>query len=250
MQYATAYPFRLPECTMACVYCYKTFEDSSQFRKHMEDEHRNFPLWTAFEHVPEGYIKVDCTELHCRICLELFEKLEQVAEHLLKVHSKTSLNLNYDLGMQPFKLCKGKWMCALCNDKFLTLRTLSRHTQTHFAKYTCESCGKSYSTVSTLQAHIKNSHIGDKRLCRKCKRTFKTLEERRRHLSESQKCWAHLCRVCGERFITWNMRLKHQSKVHGAQKRTYSCPECKSIFTNRTKYRGHFKSNHVEINNK
>ncbi|KAM3957659.1 uncharacterized protein ACR2FA_008368 [Aphomia sociella] len=233
---------------MACAYCYQTFEESSEFRKHMEAEHYGFPLWSAFAHVPEGYIKVDCTNLSCRICSEAFEKLENIAEHLLKVHSKTDLNLDYDLGVQPFKFVKGMWTCALCNDRFPTLRTLSRHTQTHFAKYTCESCGKSYSMASSLQAHIKNSHIGDERICRKCRKTFKTLDDRRKHLIESRECWAHLCNICGERFVTYNSKLDHLSKVHGAAKKSQICPECGEVFLDRNKYHIHFKTTHTDDN--
>ncbi|XP_059056464.1 zinc finger protein 583-like isoform X11 [Achroia grisella] len=245
VQYATAYPFRLPEDTMACVYCYQTYTDSSQFRKHMEDEHHDFPLWSAFGHVPEGYIKVDCTDLRCRICSEGFDKLGQVADHLLKIHSKTCINLSHDLGLQPFKLVKGMWICALCDEKFSTLRTLSRHTQTHFAKYTCESCGKSYSMASSLQVHIKNTHVSDEKICRKCRKTFKTLDDKRKHLNESPRCWSYLCNLCGKRFVTWNLKQVHLSEAHGVEKKSYVCPECSEIFLDRNKYHVHFKITHT-----
>lgn len=244
MQYTTAYPFRLPECSIVCVFCCESFADSALFRRHMEAEHADFPIRCAFAHIPEGYIKVDCTDLRCRLCSKQFDTLDSAAAHLVRDHSIQNLNLQYDLGMQPFKLDDDRLMCAICSEKFSGLRSLSRHTQTHFLKFTCESCGKSYPTISSLQAHMRHSHIGNKRLCRKCKMTFKTLEARRKHLSESPQCWSHVCKVCGERFITWNQRLSHQAKVHGKQKRSHVCPECREIFVNSAKYRNHFKTCH------
>ncbi|XP_053623430.1 zinc finger protein 652-A-like isoform X20 [Plodia interpunctella] len=246
MEFATIYPFRLPECDMVCVYCCESFNDPAVFRKHMVDEHTDFPIWAAFKHVPEGYIKADCTELSCKLCAEPLGTLEQTAEHLFTVHSKKRLRLEFDVGIQPFKLAEGKLSCAICAEKFASLRSLSRHTQTHYLKFTCESCGKSYSTVTSLKCHMRQHMYEDRRLCRKCKTTFKTLEDRRKHLMKSPKCWLHLCKICGERFITWNQKLTHQANAHGAGKRIYVCPECKEVFTDRKKYPAHFKKHHSE----
>ncbi|XP_063836970.1 zinc finger protein 16-like isoform X17 [Ostrinia nubilalis] len=252
LKYTTAYPFRLPECSVVCVYCNKTFTEPAVFRRHMDDEHEDFPLRHVFSHYyPIGYIKADCTELKCRLCLIKHEYLQNAAEHLLRDHNMSDLDLKCDLGIYPFKLDVDRYGCAMCDEKFGGLRALSKHVTKHFSQhmYTCESCGKSYATLSSLKAHITGSHVlGDQRYCRKCKSTFKTLEARRKHLAESPKCWNHVCRVCNKRFITWNQRKTHQVQEHGVQKHSYICPECGEIFFDGSAYNRHFKINHTNQN--
>ncbi|CAG9574920.1 unnamed protein product [Danaus chrysippus] len=247
VRFSTAYPFRLPEDSMVCVYCCDSYSDPAMYRRHMEEEHQNFNVRMAFVHCSEGYIKVDCTELRCRLCSEPFDALEDVAQHLFHKHEQP-LNLSFELGMQPFKLEKDKLICAICRAKSLCLRQLSRHTQTHFLKYTCEACGKSYATMTPLKHHITYSHTGQERICRKCKKTFSSLTEKRQHLQDSKSCWSHLCNVCGERFLSWTIKQAHLTEVHGAPKRTYVCPECLEVFPDRKKFRVHFKILHTDDN--
>lgn len=247
MKYSTAYPFRLPEESMVCVYCCEGFEDPARYRQHMDEEHQIFNVKTAFAHLSEGYIKVDCTCLQCRICYGSFDDLESVARHLFIAHNK-NVNLDFELGLQPFKVDKDKFFCAMCSWKAISIRQLSRHTQSHFLKYTCEACAKSYSTITALKHHVRFSHVGDERICRKCRKTFSTLEEKRTHVSESQKCWPHVCSVCFQRFITWNLKQVHLAEVHGAPKKSYDCPECPEVFVDRKKYRAHFKIAHTDDN--
>nr|XP_032526265.1 oocyte zinc finger protein XlCOF6-like isoform X9 [Danaus plexippus plexippus] len=247
VRFSTAYPFRLPEDSMVCVYCCDSYSDPAMYRRHMEEEHQNFNVRMAFVHCSEGYIKVDCTELRCRLCSEPFDALEDVAQHLFHKHEQP-LNLSFELGMQPFKLEKDKLICAICRAKSLCLRQLSRHTQTHFLKYTCEACGKSYATMTPLKHHITYSHTGQERICRKCKKTFSSLTEKRQHLQDSKSCWSHLCNICGERFLSWTIKQAHLTEVHGAPKRTYVCPECLEVFPDRKKFRVHFKILHTDDN--
>ncbi|XP_050676820.1 zinc finger protein 652-B-like isoform X7 [Leptidea sinapis] len=245
VQSSTVYPFRLPEESMVCVYCCEKVEEPSKYRQHMVDEHPTFNSRMAFAHVTEGFIKADCSELQCRLCPMAFDTLETIAQHLVDVHDK-DIDLHHDLGIQPFKLQSDKLSCALCNAKAICLRQLSRHTQTHFTKYTCEACGKSYSTCTSLKHHITFSHSGGNRVCRKCKKTFETLEEKRQHVSKSKKCWSHLCNVCGERFFNWTNKNNHLFEVHGVTRKNYVCPECSLVFVDRKKYRAHFKLSHTE----
>lgn len=244
VQYTTAYPFKLPNRFMTCVYCGDSFEEPAQFRRHMSELHVDVKIHIAFAHIPEGYIKVDCTDLRCRMCEGSFNRLEMLVEHLNKTH-KLSLDLSCDLGVQPFIFEKDKWSCVMCNSKFISLRALSRHTQSHFLKYTCESCGKSYFTSSSLRLHLKVSHNGEKRICLKCKKTFGSLEAKRKHVQENPRCWAFICCVCGERFTSLTLRNAHRAQVHGVESKSYVCPECREVFPNRHKYRVHFIMTHT-----
>ncbi|PZC78531.1 hypothetical protein B5X24_HaOG202097 [Helicoverpa armigera] len=247
VKYSTVYPFKLPEDSMVCVYCCETYPDPAEFRSHMDEEHDTFNPKMAFNHCSEGFIKVDCTNINCRICFKHYQNLQQIAEHLHKDHSK-ALDLNFEVGLQPFKLEDNKFFCAICNAKTLCLRQLSRHTQVHFWRYTCEACGKSYATNTALRNHIRYSHIGSEKICRKCKRTFSSNEEKRKHLSESPRCWSHLCCICGQRFMSWHAKQAHLAECHGVEKKSYVCPECGQVFHERKKYRSHFRLSHTDDN--
>lgn len=247
VQFATVYPFRLPECAMGCVFCESSFEDPAQFREHVNSAHKKFNVKDAFWHVrPCYYLKVDCTELRCRICSESFNKLDEVAAHLNTHPQCGKVDLNHDLGLQPFILHKGRYTCALCDTKGLTIRGLSRHMQTHYVKYTCETCGKPYASSESLRSHTLTVHAGDKKcLCRKCMKYFSSADERRQHLIESPSCWPRLCRICGERFMMESQKKQHLENVHGT-KPVFACPECPKIYSNKTQRRKHFVICHTD----
>ncbi|XP_045489760.1 zinc finger protein 596 isoform X8 [Pieris rapae] len=245
VKYTTTYPFRLPEESMVCVYCCESIQDGPSYRKHMVEEHPTFKVRMAFAHVTEGFLKADITDLSCRICFTAFDSLEDIARHLHDMHQKP-IDVNLDLGIQPFRLEGDKLQCAMCSAKAICLRQLSRHTQSHFSKFTCEACGKSYSTITTLKHHITYSHSGGNKMCRKCKTTFDTLEARREHVYTSKKCWTNMCNLCNERFLNWKTKQEHLTQVHGLTKKTYVCPECPLVFDDRKKYRTHFRLSHTE----
>lgn len=241
----TAYPFKLPESSMVCVHCCENYDDPAVFRQHMSSQHQQFSIRASFAHIPEGYIKVDCSDLKCRECHEKFEVLEDAANHLVNAHSKP-IDFSFDLGVQPFRFVTDQLVCALCPVKFSTLRALSRHTQSHFRKCTCETCGKSFLTSSSLLHHVRFTHTisSEQRICEKCKVVFESVLAKRKHLAESPNCWRYSCNICFQRFKSGNLRNVHQKEAHGIQKKSYVCPECKMVFPDMNKFSVHFKSNH------
>ncbi|XP_041968383.1 zinc finger protein draculin-like isoform X6 [Aricia agestis] len=247
VKYATAYPFRLPGSSLMCVYCCETFPKPSVFRRHMEDDHKEFNVDTAFAHcLSEGYLKVDCTALRCRVCDQTFETIETLSKHINDHHEGT-LDLSHDMGLHPFKFeDDDKAKCALCEKNFPGLRQLSRHMSSHFQNFTCEECGKMFSTKGTLHNHSRFTHISDERICRKCKMTFGSLEEKRKHMETSQKCWPYQCSVCPERFMRWSGKEHHMVNVHGYAKKTYLCKECDTTFPSRNTYAEHFYAEHTD----
>ncbi|XP_026489414.1 zinc finger and BTB domain-containing protein 41-like isoform X14 [Vanessa tameamea] len=247
VKYSTAYPFRLPETSLMCVYCCESYADSSHFRKHMDEEHETFKVETAFAHCAyEGYLKVDCTDLRCRICKKAFKKLDEIAKHLNDVHDQ-KINLEFHLGIQPFKFENDKLLCGICDKNFPCLRQLSRHMSSHYQNFTCEECGKSYTTNGSLQQHMRFSHITNERICRRCRQTFSSLEAKREHVESSPKCWSYHCFVCALRFMKWSAKEEHLISVHGQAKKTHCCPECGKVFTSRNSYRVHFATTHAGI---
>ncbi|XP_011569221.2 gastrula zinc finger protein XlCGF57.1 isoform X28 [Plutella xylostella] len=245
LQYGTAYPFRLPEKALLCVYCGTNFQCPLEFRTHMQEDHDQFNVQTAFTHCKyEGYIKADCTELLCRICFHPCERLEVLAHHLQETHDK-AIDLSYELGIMPFRLDGEKYNCYFCSKNFPGIRHLSRHLASHYLKFTCDTCGRSYISKNSLQQHMLFGHRGNTHICRKCKERFDSIDDFKNHMSESKACWMHVCNVCGDRFKGFHLKEQHLLLVHGHRK-LFHCPECSEIYESRRQLRTHFKFAHTD----
>lgn len=212
--------------------------------------HETFSVSTAFAHMnsAKDYLKVDCTNLKCRLCSEPFENIQDIAEHLKNFHFNKvtkQLDLSYDIAMQPYRLEKDNYTCFNCGTKLPTLMKLCRHTTLHYKQYTCDICGRTYLTNEALKYHIKCNHSGQ-HVCRKCWKDFPTLEKKRDHVRKSKRCWTFCCVYCGERFQSWEFKQKHLEKEHGFKKVTYPCPECNITFKTRKYFYNHYKIQHTD----
>lgn len=211
----------------------------------MIEEEKHVSAQTLLCSIPKTWqIKVDITELRCRACFQNFDNLHDAAAHVSTDHLVSSFDLQHELGVNPFKIYKDSYICFVCSEKFVSIRALSRHTQTHYVQHTCETCGKSYATLDALKVHVNFSHTGAKIFCRKCKIAFDSVEEKQKHFAESRKCWRYSCNVCGGRFLSPTLRNVHMQTEHNAGDK-YACPECSEIFSNRTKRRNHFIATHT-----
>lgn len=210
----------------------------------MSEHHTNVKINIAFAHVFYGYIKIDCTDLKCRVCSATLCNLDGAVEHLVDQHNH-NIDLSCDLGVQPFILPGEKWNCAICESKFISLRALSAHTMAHFAKHKCDSCEKSYFYLNRLERHKQVAHIGEHRICLRCKTTFESLDAKKDHVHESPLCWEYICTLCGERFPTMALRDSHKIQVHGMKTKEFVCSECPKVFTNRRVYKRHFTIAHT-----
>lgn len=242
IEHSTAYPFRLPESLMMCILCSETFSEAAVFRRHMNKEHDKFNLKITFSHVADGQLKVDITELSCRICSLPFDSLDKIADHLITAHSKC-IDIHNDLGLQPYRLENEKFVCAICQLKIANLVALSRHTGKHFRSYICEHCGKSYAAKGALMYHVRYTCSKDGQArCRKCRKVVSSINE---HLQASQLCRQHICNVCGDRFSSWKNKHEHMESAHSVPKKTYPCPECGDVFNTSNHLKHHFSFIHT-----
>lgn len=243
IKHSTAYPFRLPESLMMCILCRETFPNASQFRLHMSNEHETYRIQMAFQHVSDGQMKVDITELKCRLCTLQFNNLQQIADHLIIVHCKT-IDLENDLGLQPYRFENEKLSCAVCQHKSPNIVALSRHTGSHFKSFICEHCGNAYATNGSLKYHLRNSCSKDGKIrCRKCRKVVSSMLE---HFKESRLCRQHICSICGERFGTWHTKRVHMESDHSTPKKAFRCPECNDDFKSSALLRQHFNFVHTK----
>ncbi|KAI8426836.1 hypothetical protein MSG28_014518 [Choristoneura fumiferana] len=247
LQYSTVYPFRLRSKSMFCVYCDDEFEDPAEFRTHAVKCQRSFPFAKAFAYSlrNQEHLKVECSDISCRVCNTPYHTLEEMAQHIFDNHENTTLNLTYGLGLQPYKLDQDKWHCFICQKKFPSLTKLGRHTPTHYRKCTCEICGRTYLTKEALKYHMRCSH-SDNHACRKCWQEFPSLEEKKEHIRSSKPCWPFCCVYCGDRFLSWENKQKHLVEAHARPKKTYKCPDCDKTYDSRKLFYSHYKLTHTD----
>ncbi|XP_034838280.1 zinc finger protein 879-like isoform X14 [Maniola hyperantus] len=246
LEHSTAYPFRVRgKDNMLCVYCHEEYTNPNDYRAHMDECHESFTVSTAFAHCSSGkeYIKVDLTNLKCRLCSTPCDSLDEIAAHIRDSHGFSQMNTDFDIGMHPYRLSADKWICALCDKKFASLVQLCRHTTSHYRRYTCDVCGRMYLTNEALKHHTRCNHSGS-HVCRKCWSHYPTLEMKREHIKMSKPCWPFCCVTCGDRFISWEKKQEHLMKVHGRAKKVYECPDCDQTFNSRKPFYNHFSLVH------
>ncbi|XP_061725547.1 zinc finger protein 660-like isoform X26 [Cydia pomonella] len=242
IKFTTAYPFRVNDKSILCMYCGDLHDDPAQFRLHMNNEHTKFNFRMPFENLPKSeYVKIDITNLRCRICDASFSKLEQAFTHL-KDHSKI-LHSESPLGVMPFIL-NNQWICAVCQESLPSLLHLNRHTITHFRSYVCEICGKSYVATTGLLQHIRKNHEAYKAYCRRCGMVFSSMGAKAHHQRTEKKCMPHCCPLCPERSPTWELKQQHMVEHHGLVKKAYQCSVCSITCSSRRTFYDHFKLCH------
>ncbi|KAF7285674.1 uncharacterized protein LOC143196456 isoform X2 [Rhynchophorus ferrugineus] len=121
---------KLYECEKAD--CNKQYTSQLSFRKHL-----------AVHAAEEG-------NLTCQICLEIFEKKEDILHHL-KVHagSRTVKSPN-----------EKKYVCDHCDRRFFTKKDVRRHLVVHtgMRDFLCQFCPQRFGRKDHLVRHIKKSH--------------------------------------------------------------------------------------------
>lgn len=250
LQFTTLYPFRFRGRTFICVYCCDEFEDPEQLRRHRDETHfKVINLQTAFAHTGKNreYLKVDIFDLQCRLCTQPLSSIQDAAQHLKDTHDNTEiakLDLNFEIGVHPYRLELGKLKCQLCDMKYPTMTKLSRHVSSHFTTYTCDICGRRYLNMDNLNHHLKFGH-SSKVICRRCKTEFKTLEEKKNHLLTSSKCRAFGCIYCNKRFHSWELKQKHLVDEHNVSEVTYQCPDCNKVCKSRKMLYSHYTTEHT-----
>lgn len=242
----TAYPFRVNDKSILCVYCHELYDDPDVFRAHMDQEHAECTLKIVFHNLPKTeFIKADLTNLRCRMCSETFNDLDAAAAHLTSVHGQ-KIDLNGKLGVMPYKLTRNSFNCAVCDKNVPSLLHLNRHTITHFLSYVCHYCGSSYIATTGLLRHLRTKHQEYEVWCKTCRKMFPNMEAKERHRRTEKSCMPYSCQRCSERFLDWKSRQRHMEVKHGIAKKTYRCGDCNIDFTSDLSYYSHFKLQHSD----
>ncbi|XP_060809169.1 zinc finger protein 26 isoform X1 [Amyelois transitella] len=251
LQCSTACPFRTWGQNFNCVFCRVQSNDPNGLRTHMASKHANFDVQDVFNRkLRKEFLKVDITDLQCKLCFIRIDSLDDLINHLKNDH-KQPINADVQPGVLPFKLMDGScWKCAICKIQFSDFLSLKKHTAEHYQNYVCDTCGEGFITESALIAHTKKPH-DNKYSCSRCIATFTTLEERNVHIKTQHTTLPYMCVYCKEkpRFATWELRKRHLMEFHnykpGAE--MYECTTCHMTFKTRSqKYHHNVKAHRTK----
>ncbi|XP_075989135.1 uncharacterized protein LOC142985076 isoform X19 [Anticarsia gemmatalis] len=251
LECSTACPFRTWGQNFNCVFCRVQSNDPIGLRAHMASRHANFDIQLVFSRkIRKEFLKVDITDLQCKLCFMHIDTLDDLMVHLKNDH-KQPINVDVQPGVLPFKLNDGSnWNCAICKIQFSDFISLKKHTSEHYQNYVCDTCGEGFITESALNAHTKIPH-GNKYNCSRCVATFTTLEERNIHIKTQHTTLPYMCMYCKEkpRFATWELRKRHLMEFHnykpGAE--MYECTTCHMTFKTRSqKYHHNVKAHRTK----
>lgn len=248
LQCSTACPFRTWKSNFNCVFCRVQSSDPSILRTHMVTRHENYDVQAAFyKKLGKEFLKIDITDLHCKLCFIPIENFETLTYHLKNDHQQP-INSDAQVGVLPFRLNDGSiWKCTMCPNEFKDFVSLKKHTSEHFQNYVCDTCGEGFITESAMIAHTKIPHE-NKYNCSRCVATFSNLEERNVHVKTQHTSTPYMCVYCKDkpRFANWELRKKHLMEVHnyktGADK--YECATCQKSFKTRSGKYNHMARTH------
>lgn len=242
---STAYPFRTWSGKFSCIFCRDLFSAPAFLRHHMNSRHEQFDTYSAFyKCLGKDFLKIDITELKCKLCLTALPDVETLVEHLKEGHGKPIV-LDSQMGVLPFKLNTPPWKCLYCPHESNDFRSLARHTSRHFQNYVCDICGEGFISEQRLNAHYKKPHE-NVFSCYRCSATFSTAEDRKQHIKTRHTNTPYMCLLCKNkpRFGTWDARQKHLHDLHDIKPTFYECNECNATFKTRSAKYKHVQKKH------
>ncbi|XP_075989119.1 uncharacterized protein LOC142985076 isoform X4 [Anticarsia gemmatalis] len=249
-EFSTIYPFIYGNNKFKCFVCSQPFLDLHLLKDHMTESHAFAPLKRLVNNRRENVLKVDVSDITCKLCGEKPINLIELKRHLKDLHDKP-INIDLQDNLIPFKLhlVDGSYKCVICEENFIKVRTLVIHMSVHFNNYSCEICGSGFMTLRLLKKHLEVHETGSYP-CDRCNKVFstpykKTLHIRGVHLKQ----YPRRCPICPERFNSNYKRTIHLQDVHNQSTRVHKCETCGRGFNLKYHLICHTRSVHLQERN-
>ncbi|XP_045506024.1 zinc finger protein 485-like isoform X3 [Colias croceus] len=248
-EFSTAYPFIYGNNKFKCFICSQPFLETSLLRQHMNENHNFAPLKRLLNNRRENVLKVDVSELACKLCAVKPKDLLELKFHLKEDHNKP-IDPDLQDNMIPFKLDFNEtYKCVICDQSFIKVRLLVIHMSVHFNNYSCEKCGSGFMTLRLLKKHLEVHETGNFP-CDRCNKVFRTAYKKSLHIRGVHlKQYPRRCPMCPERFNSNYGRTIHLQDVHNQLTRVHKCETCGKAFNLKYHLICHTRSVHLQERN-
>ncbi|XP_063632101.1 GDNF-inducible zinc finger protein 1-like isoform X5 [Cydia splendana] len=227
-----------------CYFCASSYREASSLKQHTRDNHTYKDKPFIKGNNSNYFVKLDITALHCKLCGQSIDQLEQLSEHLMKVHEEPLHTLTKSL-IIPFKFDTEELKCAVCSQEFNNFHSLLDHMRKHYRNFICDVCDEGYLSYNSMKTHQHGHNIGEY-TCKECNKLFSSTLKLKNHTRV-----VHLgikrnkCGYCGEKFAELNWKLDHLEKVHGIKKPEFKCTVCNKKFSCSKSLRNHKRGFHL-----
>lgn len=234
----------------ACSFCNTQKFTPAELKQHNLKVHSKIGANAIkVKYVARLSLKLDITDLKCKLCKESIDGLEELMIHLNKIHSKL---IHFDINNHflPFKFETDDFRCAKCNKEFKYFKTLLEHMSEHYRNYECSYCDRAFINKRSLNAH--NYRHENFYKCHFCPKTFETRPKRGDHEKFVHRMMGMIkeCAYCDERFMTLESQRSHELAVHGVKFSSSldnSCEACNASFNTKIELINHRNRWHLKL---
>ncbi|XP_013146545.1 PREDICTED: putative zinc finger protein 724 isoform X5 [Papilio polytes] len=256
LQYSNVTPFMWYKGKYRCFYCAEPMKDPDLLRDHTAKVHQfaNLEL-VVFDRTKnnrnrDAAVKIDVTDISCKLCFKQFNNLEQLIHHLIIAH-----DAEYDVSVPncllPFKLDKDQPTCPICDMKFVFFEYLLRHSNKHHLShdYICDVCGTSFQGENHLKMHNRYYHREGGYTCEHCGIILTTLSKKILHEKNVHMVNLSTCPHCPETFKSPYFKKLHLANVHGIEELKIKCPYCPKVYPQESIMSRHMRRVHLREKN-
>lgn len=247
-------PFRWKKNLFYCLYCEEFFSEPAFLRQHNELMHASessVKIKRSIYKIPRLQpLKIDITNLNCKLCKEKIHEFSALKDHLVSVHNK-KVTQSFD-GVMPLKLSQDNIQCVICEAQYSEHKLLIQHMNIHYKNFICLTCGSSYVTEHNLRNHSL-THVNGNYACKGCDKTFHTKRARNHHEAEiHRQLKRYRCEICNVNFRYYRGRILHNAEVHALNveqvkvRKMFDCEYCEMKFHSKSDLKDHLPSHKRE----
>ncbi|XP_052745813.1 uncharacterized protein LOC128199619 [Bicyclus anynana] len=227
-----------------CCFCPEQYPIAADLKMHTIQEHDEEALKKVIQEMRIYTVKLDITSLQCAVCQSDVSTIEELMEHLIKMHNR-QIYTDIKNHMIPFKFNGDELQCAMCPTKCSTFRNLTEHMNNHYRNYECNVCGAGFVNRDLLRSH-KRIHKTGSFACDFCPKIFDTLVRKQAHTNSLHRKSSkkHICRYCNEQFVDYHKKKEHLFIMHGVKLVERKCEVCDKGFMKQTALRNHIRKFH------
>nr|XP_049704097.1 zinc finger protein 723 isoform X7 [Helicoverpa armigera] len=231
----------------ACSFCGDEYPDPADLKKHTLEVHDDKAKlkFMAGKMMFSYLVKLDITDLTCKICSGKFETLELISDHLMKTHDKKMFT-DIKNHVMTFKFGDDALKCMFCQNVYYKFKNLQQHMNVHYRNFVCEFCDAGFINKNVLTCHVEGHKTGTFK-CDLCPKVFDTHRKKKSH-EKSVHIHANLlnkCGYCQMKFTNYKKKDEHLVKVHGVTMKTIRCHACDKTFDNKGALSTHTKRDHL-----